>query len=211
MSVADTTASNSSSTATTPPSSPAAKAAGGGGKGGLEGVVAARSEICFIDGEAGRLVYRGYDIEDLVENVTFEETAYLLWEEKLPNRQELSQLRQQLAASMALPAHAMTILKSLPAQTQPMDALRTVVSALAATDQDVASNEAAANERKAVRLTAQFPTIVTAFHRLRNNQQPVQPDPNLSLAGNFLYMMTGKRPHDTLVRVLDAALVLHAE
>ena len=112
---------------------------------------------------------------------------------------------------MALPAHAMTILKSLPAQTQPMDALRTVVSALAATDPDVASNEAAANERKAVRLTAQFPTVVTAFHRLRNNQQPVQPDPNLSLAGNFLYMMTGKRPHETLVRVLDAALVLHAE
>src|SRR3954451_23585970 len=111
MSVADTTASNSSSTTTTPLSSPAAKAAGGGGggggKGGLEGVVAARSEICFIDGEAGRLVYRGYDIEDLVENVTFEETAYLLWEGDLPNRQELSQLRQQLATSMALPAHAM--------------------------------------------------------------------------------------------------------
>jgi citrate synthase len=213
MSVADSTASNSSSTTATP-TSPAAKAAGGGGggsKGGLEGVVAARSEICFIDGEAGRLVYRGYDIEDLVENVTFEETAYLLWEGELPNRQELNQLRQQLSASMALPAHAMTILKSLPAQTQPMDALRTVVSALAATDPDVASNEAAANERKAVRLTAQFPTVVTAFHRLRNNQQPVQPDPNLSLAGNFLYMMTGKRPHDTLVRVLDAALVLHAE
>src|SRR4051794_41094636 len=118
MSVADTTASNSSSTTATP-SSPAAKAAGGGGggKGGLEGVVAARSEICFIDGEAGRLVYRGYDIEDLVENVTFEETAYLLWEGELPNRQELTQLRQQLAASMALPAHAMTVLKSLPAQT----------------------------------------------------------------------------------------------
>src|SRR3954471_3802401 len=142
MSVADTTASNSNSTAA-PAAAPAAKAAGAGGgasKGGLEGVVAARSEICFIDGEAGRLVYRGYDIEDLVENVTFEETAYLLWEGELPTRQELTQVRQQLASSMALPAHAMAILKSFPAQTQPMDALRTVVSALAATDPDVASN-----------------------------------------------------------------------
>src|SRR5437762_1515130 len=134
MSVTDTSASNSSSTTaakaavggnSNSTTSSSSSAGGGGSKGGLEGVVAARSEICFIDGDAGRLVYRGYDIEDLVENVTFEETAYLLWEGELPTRQELSQVRQQLASSMALPAHAMAILKSLPAQTQPMDALRT--------------------------------------------------------------------------------------
>jgi citrate synthase len=180
-------------------------------KGGLQGVVAAQSEICFIDGEAGRLVYRGYEIGDLVEGASFEEVAYLLWDGKLPNKNELATLKQQLAASMSLPPHVMNILKALPAATQPMDALRTAVSALASGDADLTSNEAAANRRKAVRLTAQFPTVVCAYHRLRNNQQPIAPDPALSLAGNFLYMMNGKKPHDTLVRVMDAALTLHAE
>lgn len=180
-------------------------------KGGLQGVVAAQSEVCFIDGMAGRLVYRGYEIEDLVENATFEEVAFLLWDMKLPNKSELATLKQQLSASMSLPPHVMAILKALPATAQPMDALRTATSALASGDADLTSNESAANRRKAVRLTAQLPTIVTAFHRLRNNQQPIAPDPSLSVAGNFLYMMNGKKPHETLVRVMDAALVLHAE
>jgi len=180
-------------------------------KGGLQGVVAAQSDICFIDGEAGRLVYRGYEISDLVENASFEEVAFLLWDGKLPNKAELATLKQQLAASMSLPAHVLATIKALPTGTQPMDVLRTAVSALAGGDTDLTSNEAAANRRKAVRLTAQFPTIVTAYHRIRNNQQPIAPDPSLSIAGNFLYMMNGKKPHETLVRVMDAALVLHAE
>lgn len=180
-------------------------------KGGLQGVVAAQSDICFIDGDAGRLVYRGYEIGDLVENSSFEEVAFLLWDGKLPNKTELATLKQQLAASMALPPHVLAVIKSLPPSTQPMDVLRTAVSALAGGDTDLTSNEAAANRRKAVRLTAQFPTIVTAYHRIRNNQQPIAPDPSLSIAGNFLYMMNGKKPHETLVRVMDAALVLHAE
>ena len=112
---------------------------------------------------------------------------------------------------MSLPPHVLATLKALPPTAQPMDALRTAVSALSSNDPDLTSNEAAANRRKAVRLTAQFPTIVTAYHRLRTNQAPVPPDPALSLAANFLYMMTGKKPHDTLVRVMDAALTLHAE
>jgi citrate synthase len=178
---------------------------------GLEGVVAAPSEICFIDGIAGRLIYRGYDIADLVEHVSFEETAFLLWESRLPNKTELAQLKSQLSANAWPPAHTMAILKDLPAQTEPMDALRTAVSSLSADDPDLASNDPAANRRKAVRITAQIPTIVAAFHRLRDGQKPVKPDPKLSLAANFLYMMTGKKPHDTLGRVLDAALVLHAE
>src|SRR5215203_4500262 len=190
--------------ASAPAATPAAK-------GGLQGVVAAQSEVCFIDGEAGRLVYRGYEIGDLVENASFEETAFLLWDGKLPNKAELATLKQQLAASMSLPPHVLATLKALPASTQPMDALRTAVSSLSSNDPDLTSNEAAANRRKAVRLTAQFPTVVTAYHRLRNNQQPVAPDPSLSLAANFLYMMNGKKPHETLVRVMDAALVLHAE
>ncbi len=200
---------------TTPASSPASAGsqapAPGGGKGGLQGVVAAQSEICFIDGEAGRLVSRGYDINDLVDHATFEETAYLLWDGKLPNRKQLDELKRQLSESAKLPAHVMTLLRALPPTTQPMDALRTAASALAATDPDLTSNEPDANRRKAVRLTAQFPTIVTAFHRLRNGQQPVDPDPSASVAANFLFMMTGKKPHETLVRVLDAALILHAE
>src|SRR6476646_1722712 len=197
---------------TAPAASASAPAsASAGSKGGLQGVVAAQSDICFIDGDAGRLVSRGYEIGDLVEGASFEEVAYLLWDGKLPNKTELATLKQQLAASMSLPPHVMNILKTLPAATQPMDALRTAVSALASGDADLTSNEAAANRRKAIRLTAQFPTIVTAYHRLRNNQEPIKPDPSLSLAANFLYMMNGKKPHDTLVRVMDAALTLHAE
>src|SRR5688572_17659280 len=179
--------------------------------GGLEGVVAAKSEICFIDGNAGKLIYRGYDIADLVENASFEEVAFLLWDGKLPNRAELTTLKKQLGESAALPEHVMTILRGLPKQTQTMDALRTAASALGATVPDLESNEPAANRRKSIRLTAQFPTIVTAFHRLRGGEQPVDPDPSLSIAANFLYMLNGKRPHDTLTRVMDAALVLHAE
>lgn len=191
-----------SSVAAKPPKSPGA---------GLEGVVAAKSTICFIDGIAGRLVYRGYEIGDLVEHTTFEEVAHLLWDDKLPNRQELKALRKDLGASAALPAHVLSILSALPNSTQPMDALRTAISALGATDPDLTSNDAAAERRKAVRLTAQLPTVVTAFHRLRTGQQPVAPDPSLSIAGNFLYMLKGERPHETLTRVLDAGLVLHAE
>jgi citrate synthase len=179
--------------------------------GGLEGVVAAKSEICFIDGQAGRLVYRGFEIADLVENTSFEEVAFLLWENRLPNQVELNELKSQLAKSMALPEHVMNVIKALPAKTQPMDALRTAVSALSSIDPDLTDNSREANRRKAIRLTAQFPTIVCAFHRLRSGQQPIAPDPGLSIAANFLYMTNGKKPHETLVRVMDAALVLHAE
>jgi citrate synthase len=186
-------------------SSPAKSAAG------LEGVVAAPSEICFIDGVAGRLVYRGYEIADLVENTSFEETAFLLWESKLPNRAELAQLKSQLAGAAAIPAHTLAVLKALPSKTEPMDALRTAASSLSSIDPDLHSNEPAANLRKAIRLTAQFPTIVAAFHRMRGGQKLLDPDPNLSIAGNFLYMLNGSKPHETLTRVLDAALVLHAE
>ena len=193
-------------TAATPSAPSAAKAPAG-----LQGVVATSSDICMIDGQEGQLVYRGYEIGDLVENASFEEVAYLLWNNKLPNRQELATLHNQLAATFVLPRHAVTVLETLPPDKQPMDALRTVVSSLSATDPDVSSNEPDANLRKAIRLTAQFPSIVTAFHRLRSGARPIEPDPSLSIAGNFLYMLTGKRPHETLVRVMDAALVLHAE
>ncbi|HEX3357738.1 MAG TPA: citrate synthase [Tepidisphaeraceae bacterium] len=179
--------------------------------GGLEGVVAAKSDICFINGTEGQLIYRGYDIADVVENLSFEEVAFLLWEGKLPNKSELASLKQQLSSSMSLPKHVQEILRSVPSATEPMDALRTAASALGEGDPDLHSNDHDANRRKAIHLTAQFPTIVTTFHRLRNKLEPINPDPGLSVAANFLYMMNGKKPHDTLTRVMDAALVLHAE
>jgi citrate synthase len=211
--VADSTATAAKPGATVAASSSPATASSKPAKpgGGLEGVVAAKSEICFIDGNAGKLIYRGYDIADLVENASFEEVAHLLWDGKLPNKAELATLKKQIVESMALPEHVTAILKALPKNTQPMDALRTAASALGATDPDLESNDPDANRRKAVRLAAQFPTIVTSFHRLRHGEQPVAPDPSLSIAGNFLYMMNGKKPHETLVRVMDAALTLHAE
>jgi citrate synthase len=178
---------------------------------GLEGIVATQSGICFIDGQAGKLIYRGYEIGDLVEHCTFEEVAFLLWEGELPNRDALEKVKHDLTESSELPEYIVRILKTLPRKTQPMDALRTTVSALAADDADVMSNEPDANRRKARRLAAQFPAIVTAFHRIREGLDPVPPDPSLSVAGNFLYMLNGKRAHDTVVRVMDAALVLHAE
>lgn len=178
---------------------------------GLEGVVAAPSAICLIDGEAGRLIYRGYEIDDLVEHCSFEETAYLLWHTDLPDKSQLAQLRKDFSNSMGMPTSVMNVLKALPTTTQPMDALRTACSALAGEDPDLKSNEPDADYRKAIRLTAQFPTIVCAFHRLRQGLQPVAPDPSLNISGNLLYMLSGKKAHETLVRAMDAALVVHAE
>lgn len=178
---------------------------------GLEGVVATSSAICFIDGDIGRLVFRGYEISDLVENCSFEETAYLLWNADLPNKSQLADLRKQISAQSVLPPHVIRILEALPRNTQPMDALRTACSALSADDVDLTLNTPEANLRKAIRLTAQFPSIVASFHRLRTGQKPVDPDPALSIAANFLYMLTGKKPHETVVRAMDAALVVHAE
>lgn len=178
---------------------------------GLEGVVAAKSDICFIDGVAGRLVYRGYEIGDLVENIGFEETAYLLWEGILPNRAQLNDLKKRLVEASTLPGSVHDLIKALPKTTTPMDALRTIVSAMGCSDPDLNNNSPESNYRKAIRLTAQFPAIVAAFHRYRTDQKPVSTDPKLSLAGNFLHLLNGSNPHETLVRVMDAALVLHAE
>jgi citrate synthase len=152
---------------------------------GLEGVVAAPSEICFIDGVAGRLVYRGYEIADLVENVGFEETAFLLWNNRLPKRSELTDLKAQLSEHAGLPAHKLAILKALPTGAEPMDALRTAASALASFDPETRSNEPAADLRKAIRLTAQFPTIVANFHRLRKARSrwiPIRPSPSRAIS-----------------------------
>jgi citrate synthase len=177
---------------------------------GLEGVVAGESAICFIDGQLGRLVYRGYDVADLAEHATFEEVAYLLWHGDLPTQHALDALKAQLAAA-TLPDPVVDILKKIPGTAQPMAALRTMTSALGQFDPDAADNSKDANIRKSVRLTAQIPMLVAAFHRLRSGQPILAPQPGQSHAANYLYMLHGKAPDAETARDLDVALILHAD
>ncbi len=180
-------------------------------KAGLEDVVIATSEICFIDGQQGRLLYRGYDIDDLAAQSTFEEVVYLLWYGALPTRKELAGHVKTLAAARRLPPRLFSLLKALPRKTVPMEVLRTAVSALSAFDPDERDNSREATLRKAVRLTAQMPTLVAAWERLRRGKPPVAPNPRLGLAANFLYMISGKKPTDLATKTFDLALILHAD
>lgn len=180
-------------------------------KAGLEGIVAAQSSISDVNGEEGKLIYGGYDIHDLAQHATFEEVIYLLWNGKLPTSAELAALKSQLNAEAGLPAETIELIRTLPKTANPMDMLRTVVSALGIADPDGADNSIEANERKAVRLTAKFPIIVTTFQRVRNGQQPVHPRSDLSIAGNFLYTLTGEAADEIATRTMDVAFILHAD
>jgi len=182
-----------------------------GFKEGLEDVVAADSSICYIDGDRGILSYRGIDIHELAEQSTFEEVCFLLWEGRLPRREELDQLRRSIGTERALPAPMLDLLASLVPHLTPMDAVRTMVSALAETDPDVADMGRPGNMRKALRLTGQIATIVAAHHRLREGKQVVETDPSLSHAEDFLRMLNGARPSAEAKRAFDMALVLHAD
>ncbi|MBI2529412.1 MAG: citrate synthase [Candidatus Rokubacteria bacterium] len=188
-------------------------AAGAPQKAGLEDVVVSTSEICFIDGKQGRLVYRGFDVDDLVAHSTFEEVVHLLWHGRLPSRQELDAHRKALAATAnrKLSPKLLAILRQLPRRTTPMEVLRTGVSALSSFDPDAGDNSREATLRKATRLTAQMPTLVAAWEGIRRGKPVVAPTPRLSLAGNFLYMMSGKTPSELATRTLDVALILHAD
>jgi citrate synthase len=180
-------------------------------KAGLEDVVVSTSEICFIDGQRGRLLYRGFDIDDLVAHSTFEEVAYLLWHGVLPSRRELDDHLKALARARRLPPRLIPLLKALPKKTTPMEALRSGVSVLSAFDPEPADNSREATLRRALQLTAQLPTLVAAWERVRRGRTPVAPSPSLSLAPNFLYMMFGKKPSDLAAKTLDVALTLHAD
>ncbi|MDQ5857207.1 MAG: citrate synthase [Acidobacteriota bacterium] len=182
-----------------------------GFKEGLEDVVAADSSICYIDGGRGILSYRGIDIHDLAEKSTFEEVCYLLWEGRLPRREELEETRRAIGQERTLPTEMLELLSSLVPHLTPMDALRTMVSALAETDPDVRDMSPAANHRKSVRLTGQIATIVAAHHRLRDGQPVVDPDLSLGHAEDFLRMLNGAKPTAEAVRAFDMALVLHAD
>jgi citrate synthase len=178
---------------------------------GLEGVVAANSSICYIDGEKGVLAYRGIDIHDLADRSTFEETCYLLWFGRLPKQAELDDLRQRLAAERKLDPSILNLLRQLPKHALPMEVLRTAVSALSLYDPDEKNNDHDANVRKALRLTSQIAMIVAAYDRLRKGRPVVEPDRSLSHAANFLWMLNGEKPSATAEKALDIALILHAD
>ena len=179
-------------------------------KAGLEDTVATSSAICYLDGDRGVLAYCGYDIHDLAQKATFEEVCYLLWHRRLPTRAELGDLQSQLAAARPLPEAILRLMKTLPAGNG-MDLLRTLTSALGHYDPDAADQSPQANDRKAVRLTAQIGSLVATLGRMNAGGGPIAPDPVLGHAANFLYMLTGERPGGLQTRAFDVALILHAD
>jgi citrate synthase len=179
-------------------------------KRGLKDVYFATSEASFIDGAIGKLLYRGYNIDDMARNATFEETVYLLLYGKLPTAKELSDFDAQLRANRSLPREVLQIIELVKA-SHPMDVLRTAISALSAFDPDTADNSREATLRKGLRLTAQAPTIVAVHDRIRQGKSAVEPNPQLGHAENFLYMLFGKEPDPEEAKLIDLDFVLHAE
>ena len=180
-------------------------------KEGLEDIVAATSSICFIDGVQGRLIYEGYSIHELAEHSTFEETAYLLWNGVLPSRSQLDSFSLQLLQNRGIPDSVYSMLRTSPKSAHPMSVLRSAVSFLGLTDPEADDNAQEANKRKALRLLAKIPIIVTTHHRLRNGLAPVPPSSPLGYAGNFLYMLNGTKPEKRQERIFDVCLILHAD
>jgi citrate synthase len=182
---------------------------------GLRGVVAAASSIGDVNGEKGELIYQGVNIHDLATKSTFEEVVFLLWNGRLPKRAELEQFKKDLTASYELPGETIELIKGLcrsaPKSTDPMDMLRTVVSALSFFDEEKRNLAREASLRVATRLAARFPTIVAAIERARNNLEIIAPKPDLNIATNFLYMMKGEMPDEFDAHVLDVALILQAD
>jgi citrate synthase len=178
---------------------------------GLRGAVVGNTSLSSINGDEGALIYRGLDIHDLARYATFEEVCYLLWFGGLPTREQLDGLRAKLAQRRALPPQLVTLLKDLPATAAPMDVVRTAVSALGLFDARVNDVSAEESLEKAITLTAIFPTILAAYHNLSRGEPLVHPRHDLDHAANFLYMFFGKVPEPDAARVLDVALILHAD
>lgn len=176
---------------------------------GLEGVVACTTSISFIVGNT--LNYRGYTIEDLAANSTFEEVTFLLWNNRLPNKAELESFKAELNKNMTLDPAYIAVLKTLPTNVHPMAWLRTAVSLLAHWDADSNDNSVESNNRKAVRLTAKMGSIVTAFEAIRNKREVLTPKAGQSIAWNFMYMLKGTEPDAETVKLFDTCLILHAD
>lgn len=178
---------------------------------GMEGIIATESSICKIDGQKGTLQYRGYFIEDLATRATFEEVTYLLWYAKLPNKKELAHFRKKLNENMVLTPLIRKFLQSLPKNLGAMTSLRGAIDILANHDPDLRNFTKEGNLRKAVRILSIMPVLVAALGRIKEKKEILKPKKNLSFAGNFLYMLTGKIPTKEQERIMDACLILHAE
>ena len=177
---------------------------------GLRDVYIDNTQSSFIDGDIGKLLYRGYSIHDLAEKSTFEETVYLLLYGKLPAQKELDDFDVVLRANRSIPDEVVKVV-DLVKNSHPMDVLRSGISALSAFDPEVGDNSIEATLRKGIRMTAMAPTIVAAHHRLRKGLEPVAPNPDLNQAGNFLYMLLGEEPDQETMKLLDVDFILHAE
>jgi citrate synthase len=180
-------------------------------KAGLEDVVAGSSDICFVDGREGRLVYCGYDIRDLAQHSTFEETSFLLFNKALPTAEQLAAFDAKLKSYRVIPAEVLHVLESLPKEIHPMAALRTGISVLGNFDVDAEETGRDAYMETSIKLVAQVATITAAWERIRHGQDPVAPRLDLNHAANFLYMLTGQEPDEFQAHVFDVALILHAD
>ncbi len=178
---------------------------------GLEGIITGKSSICEVDEENCELYYRGYSILDLAEHSNFEEVAYLLLKGELPDKKDFDEFRKQLSREREIPQEVDEVLKGLPAKTDPMDVLKIAVGILHTVDPDASSNEEEANMRKAIRLLAKIPTLITDQYHFSHGNESVKPNPHLSLAANFLYMLKGKEPEAFESDALDKSLILYAE
>src|SRR5947209_20151925 len=178
---------------------------------GLKGVVAAQSSVGDVDGIRGILIYQGINIHDLAEHSNFEETVFLLWHGRLPKREELDTLRRELSANLKLPAEVLALMREFPRDAEPMDALRTAISALAFYDTGARDLSREGALRTATKLTAQLPVVVAAFERLRKGEEPVEPKPDLNIATNFLFMLKGEMPSERESHIFDVCLILHAD
>ena len=178
---------------------------------GLDNVVATETELSYIDGQEGVLLYRGYNIHDLAENATYPEALYLLWNGQLPTASELESFRDDLAGQRAVDERVIEVLRQMPDDADPMGVLRTAVSTLGNLDSRADETSEEANRGKARRLVAKFPTVVAAYHRLREGREPVAPDPSLGHAANFLYMLHGEEPDDVAAEALDTSLLLYLD
>lgn len=178
---------------------------------GLRGVVAAQSAIGDVNGEEGILIYQGYNIHDLAEHSTFEETVFLLWNSRLPKADELADLRKQFQANYDAPREVLEMMKTFPKTADPMDVLRTAVSALDFYDQDGHGTDREAAMKTAIKLTGQLPTLVAAWDRIRNDKDVIAPDKSLCIAENFLYMLRGAKADADEARMFDICLILHAD
>jgi len=178
---------------------------------GLRGVTVADTRISDVDGENGILIYRGYHIEELAENSTFEETVYLLLHDALPAGEQLKDFTQRLVKARQVPSFILQAMRDMPHAANPMDVLQASIPLLAMADPELHDESREANDAKAVRLIAGVAAIVAAWQRIRHDREPLPPDNALSHAGNFLWQLTGEKPDPDMIRALDTALVLHAD